>query len=219
MVKPKTRGCGVEALWGRRCARLPFLPTREVLPQRGHRLRPPSLSPRHRSSKPNACDERCLGLRDGGRRRCPRWGSTSRVGRKGRRAHLRPQRASTPHPLVFGLTMRFAAGRRGRRGHHDRPPSQPVGEGHAPVVAVLLAASQRRAARPAPERSRKHGNPGGPRARLRLRAETAAADAATGAPAFPWAGRRASALKGGGVGGGVGGVVGGGGGGGGGVGG
>jgi hypothetical protein len=27
-------------------------------------------------------------------------------------------------------------------GDNDRPPSEPVGEGHAPVVAVLLAAAK-----------------------------------------------------------------------------
>src|SRR6266498_2271376 len=52
-----------------------------------------------------------------------------------------PKQAPFPHPSICGLTMRFAATRRGRRGCDDRPPSPPVGEGHAPVGAVLLASA------------------------------------------------------------------------------
>jgi hypothetical protein len=65
---------------------------------------------------------------------------------KGRRAHLCPQRAWTPNLPVFGLTMRLAATRRGRRGHNERPlpnlsakaihpqaDAVMVGEGHAPL--------------------------------------------------------------------------------------
>jgi hypothetical protein len=62
--------------------------------------------------------------------------STPRL--KGRRAYLRPQTSAIPAPPMFGLTIRFAATRRVRRGCDSRPSSQPVGEGHAPVGAVLL---------------------------------------------------------------------------------
>jgi hypothetical protein len=48
------------------------------------------------------------------------------------------KQAPFPHPATFGLTMRFAATRRVRRGA-ILAPSQPVGEGHAPVGPVLGA--------------------------------------------------------------------------------
>jgi hypothetical protein len=43
-----------------------------------------------------------------------------------------PKGAPFPHPSMFGLTMRFAAIRRVRRGA-ILAPSPPVGEGHAPL--------------------------------------------------------------------------------------
>jgi hypothetical protein len=58
---------------------------------------------------------------------------------KGRDAHVRTQTSAIPAPLIFGLIVQYAAIRRGRRGCDSRHSSQPVGEGHAPVVAVLLS--------------------------------------------------------------------------------
>jgi Homeodomain-like domain len=72
----------------------------------------------------------------------PRCGSTSRLGKaRGQTSASSPPRASSPHPLVCGLSMRFAATRRAE-GAPSSSPSQAVGEARAPVVAVLLASTR-----------------------------------------------------------------------------
>jgi hypothetical protein len=60
-----------------------------------------------------------------------------------RRARLRPQRASIPAPSRFWLNHVVHGDQEGTQGHHDRPPSQAVGEARAPVAAVLLAMSKK----------------------------------------------------------------------------
>jgi hypothetical protein len=65
-----------------------------------------------------------------------------------------PKQAPFPHPLIFGLIVQYAAIRRGRRGCDSRHSSQPVGEGHAPVVAVRSLACEGRRAHGGPQRER-----------------------------------------------------------------
>jgi 4-amino-4-deoxy-L-arabinose transferase-like glycosyltransferase len=65
------------------------------------------------------------------------------------------RRALSPSPDIC-LTMPFAATRTGRRGCHDRPPSQPVREAHARVVAVLLAAAKKSQRRLSPHPNKRH---------------------------------------------------------------
>jgi hypothetical protein len=76
--------------------------------------------------------------RDGGRRPCPRCGSTSRVSRKKADERISAPKGHGPRtPLGFWLKHAVRGDREGAEGAHHRPPSQPVCEGYAPVVAVL----------------------------------------------------------------------------------
>jgi len=68
----------------------------------------------------------------GGEGDAPVGAVLARCGKKADQRIPAPEGAPFPHLSMFGLTMRFAAIRRGRWGRDARPSSQPVGEGHAP---------------------------------------------------------------------------------------
>jgi hypothetical protein len=74
--------------------------------------------PTARSALPRSGPE---GRLTGGRRPCPRCGSTSRGFKKeAAEAISAPKQAPFPHPPVFGLAVRFIAGREGAEGADHR---------------------------------------------------------------------------------------------------
>jgi hypothetical protein len=83
----------------------------------------------------------------------PLWQYFLRLGQGDERISA-PQRASIPATCGFWLNHAVRGDQRGRRGHHHRPASQPVHEGHAPVVAVLLESCEGRQGHRCPQRAR-----------------------------------------------------------------
>jgi hypothetical protein len=71
----------------------------------------------------------------------PLWQYFSRLQKRGSRGHLRTQTGAIPAPSGFWLSR--AVYRRPRGCGGCGSPHQTVGEGHAPVGAVLLAAAQK----------------------------------------------------------------------------
>jgi hypothetical protein len=90
--------------------------------------------------------------RDGGRRPCPVVAVLSRLLKKGRRAHLRPQRSLTSahcarfRPLCRDFLLRKGDANGGEGGRSSSPSYlYAERQGHATVVAVLVASAKAKA--------------------------------------------------------------------------